>query len=52
MKNKRKIVIGLILAFGLYINTSGILDIQASHPVNSTHTFTTSEEKGPIGGNH
>lgn len=52
MIKKKKIVIGLILAFGLFINVSGNSDITSSHSVNSIHLFTTSEDKGPIGGNH
>ncbi|MCK1999107.1 hypothetical protein MPH47_18080 [Psychrobacillus psychrodurans] len=50
MKKKREIVIGLILAFGLFVNILGNIDTHASHSANST--FTTSENKGPIGGNH
>lgn len=52
MKKKRKLVIGLMIAFGLFVNITGKLDTHDSHSANSTHSFTIFADKGPIGGNH
>lgn len=52
MKKKSKIVIALILALGLFTNISDNTGTNASHSANSTHSFTTSEDEGPIVGNH
>lgn len=51
MKKKRKIVIGLIIAFGLFMNISGNIGTNGSHTANSTHSFTTYADE-PIGGSH
>lgn len=51
MKKKRKIVISLIVAFGLFINISGNVDTKASQTVDSTPSFTTFADE-PIGGSH
>ena len=51
MKKKRKIVIGLIVSFSLFMNTIGNIDINDSHLANSTLSFTTNADE-PIGGSH
>lgn len=49
MMKKKKIVIAVLLAVGLFVNISSSTSTNAIHSANS---FNTLEDKGPIGGNH
>lgn len=49
MKKKRKIVIALLLAAGIFINISSSTSINVTHSANSLVTLS---DEGPIEGNH
>ncbi|MBE1556827.1 hypothetical protein [Sporosarcina limicola] len=50
MKKSGKIVISLLLAVGIFINTSSSVNINVTHSANSF--VTPLSVQGPIGGNH